>query len=79
MPENTQTTKNTVNITNLAREVSELKVEIADAKQEFVTAVNDIREKLLGRPSWGICLVITSLCSTVVGLGMYLLTHAVAH
>jgi hypothetical protein len=49
-------------------------VELADAKAEFVNGVNDIKEKLLGRPSWGICLVITSLCSTVVGLGMFVIT-----
>lgn len=70
----TQITKNMVNIKNLAREVQELKVEIADAKQEFVNGVSDIKEKLLGRPSWGVCLVITSLSSLVVGLGMFVLT-----
>jgi hypothetical protein len=70
----TQIAKNLVNINNIADDIQELKVELADAKAEFVNGVNDIKEKLLGRPSWGICLVITSLCSTVVGLGMFVIT-----
>jgi hypothetical protein len=70
----TQITKNTVNIGNLAREVQELKVEIAEAKQDFVNGIKEIKEKLLARPTWGVCLVITSLSSLVVGLSMFVLT-----
>jgi len=37
--------------------------------------ISDIRNKLLGRPSWAVCLVITTLVSAVVMMGMYILTH----
>lgn len=38
-------------------------------------AILDIRDKLLGRPSWSVCVIITFLCSTVVGLAVALLTR----
>ena len=67
--------QNTVRIENLTAELGELKMEIKEAKLEFNNAVKEIREKLLGRPTWGVTVVLTTLASALVGMGMYIITH----
>ncbi len=34
----------------------------------FVKAIEDIRDRLLGRPAWNVVLLLTALCSLCTGL-----------
>lgn len=45
--------------------------------EKFETAITEIRDRLLGRPSWAVLIIITAMSSLIVGLILALLNMKV--
>ena len=57
-------------------DISQLKADNAWIKQELLNSrkdIKEIKEALLGRPSWWVAGIITALSSLVVALGTYII------
>ena len=72
-----QGTQNETKIDNLDKEVTEMKTNYAKDRTELFDIINEIKEKLLGRPSWLILLVMSAMSSALVGLAIILITIGV--
>lgn len=71
-PENcTLGIQNQTRIDNLERMAMEAK----SAQNELWDAITDIRDRLLGRPSWTVVMLLTAMSSALVGMAIYILTH----
>lgn len=71
-----ETTKQGEDISCLKADVAWLKKESADSRAERGAIVNElkqIKEKLLGRPTWFVMILLTSLSSIVFALGTFIL------
>lgn len=61
-----QVIQNTQKLENLDVSFKEHKLEVSKNSDELWRVVTEIRDKLLGRPSWAVCVIITILTSITV-------------
>lgn len=66
--------ENKTKIESMNREVTEMKISYAKDKKELFEIINEIKEKLLGRPSWLILFIMSAMSSALVGLAIILIT-----
>jgi len=69
-------TENKTRIDNLDREVTEIKLNHTRDKIELFKIITEIRDKLLGRPSWVVLFIMAAMSSALVGLVIIIMTHA---
>jgi hypothetical protein len=60
--------KNETRIDNMARELSDLKTKQSKDREDLFNIIGEIRDKLLGRPSWAVLFIMTAMSSGLVGL-----------
>ena len=58
----------------LEENIKALRYDFDDFKSEMKTDIKEIKEKLLGRPSWFVLILISGLFTAVGAMGMYIIT-----
>ena len=56
--------------------IDQLRNDFDDLRDEITTDIKEIKEKLLGRPSWFVCIVIATLATTVATLSTYIVMNS---
>ena len=57
------------------KDINERVATLEAVVQNICSDIKEIKDKLLGRPSWGVSVVITLLTTICCGLSVYLLTN----
>ena len=68
--------ENRTRLVNIDREIVEIKSSHEKDKNELFNIIKEIRDKLLGRPSWLVLIVFSTMSSALVGLLLLIMSHA---